>query len=66
LGSSAWPIEPTTLVLLGVAGVQLLCLGLIGNYLQRIYDETRSRPRWIVSETSTAANGVSQPATRAA
>lgn len=32
------------------AGIQLLFLGLIGEYLGRVYDEAKSRPNFVVSE----------------
>lgn len=34
-----------------IGGVQLVFLGVVGEYLNRIYDEVRNRPRWIVSTT---------------
>jgi dolichol-phosphate mannosyltransferase len=37
-------------VVLITAGVQLLILGVLGEYLWRIYDESRHRPRYIVEE----------------
>lgn len=37
-------------VLLITAGVQLLILGVLGEYLWRIYDESRHRPRFIIEE----------------
>ncbi|HSW47136.1 MAG TPA: glycosyltransferase family 2 protein [Phycisphaerae bacterium] len=40
------PGLPDALVLL--AGVQLVCLGIVGHYLVRIYDEVRGRPRYVV------------------
>lgn len=37
-------------VLLIVSGVQLLMLGILGEYLWRTFDETRGRPRYIVEK----------------
>jgi glycosyltransferase involved in cell wall biosynthesis len=38
----------TVLPLLFVGGVQILCLGVIGEYLGKIYIETKGRPRYFI------------------
>jgi hypothetical protein len=34
-----------------LGGIQLLCLGVIGEYLAKNYVETKRRPRFLISET---------------
>jgi dolichol-phosphate mannosyltransferase len=50
LAGVAFPVGNPTVVLVVAffSGVQLLSLGVMGEYVGRIYDETRQRPKYIV------------------
>lgn len=48
------PIPGTATVVVCVlfmGGVQLLCLGIFGEYLGRIFENVKGRPLWTISET---------------
>ena len=34
-----------------IGGIQLLCLGVIGEYIGKIYAETKHRPKYIIART---------------
>ncbi len=46
---SGWTSMTVAIYFLG--GVQLLCLGVMGEYIGKIYSESKNRPRFIISET---------------
>ncbi|MCD7748936.1 MAG: glycosyltransferase family 2 protein [Oscillospiraceae bacterium] len=45
---AGWASTVCIVCLMG--GIQLLCLGVIGEYIGKIYLETKARPRYIISE----------------
>ena len=50
LGNAIAGWASTVCIILFLGGVQLLCLGVIGEYIGKIYLETKHRPRYIISE----------------
>lgn len=50
IGGANFPVgNPTIVIVVSFfSGIQLLSLGLIGEYVGRIYDESRDRPKYIV------------------
>lgn len=42
----------TAVIIFFVAGIQLFCLGIMGQYIARIYMEIKNRPHYIVSKTN--------------
>ena len=47
---SGWP--STVCIILFIGGVQLFCIGIMGQYVSKTYLETKRRPHYIISETN--------------
>lgn len=41
----------TACIIIFVGGIQLFCMGIMGQYIARIYMETKNRPHFIVADT---------------
>lgn len=52
LGQSVAGWASMTVVMCFLGGVQLLSIGVIGEYVGKVYLETKARPRYIISERS--------------
>ena len=48
--TSGWP--SMVCIILLVSGVQMLCLGIQGQYMAKTYLETKNRPIYLVQEES--------------
>ncbi len=55
-GSTVNGWSSTTFAIFFMGGVQLLCLGIIGEYIGKIYLETKRRPRFIIARRTVGNN----------
>ena len=52
------PGFPSIIVMISfLSGIQLLSIGVLGEYIGRIFDETKNRPLYIINENSGGADG---------
>lgn len=51
IGQAVEGFTTVILVQLGVGSILMISLGLIGEYLARIYDEIKARPMYVIAET---------------
>ena len=42
----------TVCIMIFIGGLQLFCLGIMGQYIAKIYMEAKHRPHYIISETN--------------
>lgn len=52
-------LSTTVLIVTFFSGIQLLCLGLLGEYVGRIYDEVKRRPLYIIDRVCEAKDSSS-------
>ena len=52
----------TVLPLYFIGGIQILCIGVLGEYLGKVYSEVKARPRYIVEKTANISSTYVIPA----
>ncbi|MBF0312292.1 MAG: glycosyltransferase family 2 protein [Oligoflexia bacterium] len=53
---SGWTSIIVTILFMG--GIQLISLGIIGEYLSRVFEEVKNRPVYVVRKTTTGSNSI--------
>lgn len=51
-GNSTVGWASTAVMIFFVAGIQLFCIGIMGQYIARIYLETKNRPHYVISKSN--------------
>lgn len=60
LGKTVAGWASMTSIICFIGGIQLICLGVLGEYIGKIYLETKARPRYIISERTKEKQGDSK------
>jgi dolichol-phosphate mannosyltransferase len=45
-----------TLAIFFVSGLQMLCMGILGQYLRRVFDEIKNRPLYLIKDSNLSTN----------
>jgi dolichol-phosphate mannosyltransferase len=56
-GLSSWPIHLLLVVVLALGGLILCSVGIIGEYVGRIYEQVKQRPIYLLKESSRVVSG---------
>ena len=49
-GQQVQGLTATLVAILGIGGIQLIFLGLLGEYIGRIYEEVKNRPNFVIKD----------------
>lgn len=60
-GNSSFSFKTLASAILGLGGFQLIAVGILGEYVGRIYDEVRRRPAYIVDQELEISSQLSEP-----
>ena len=55
-GNSLEGFTTVILLLLGIGSIMMMSLGIIGYYISKIYEETKRRPRYLISKRTSQEN----------
>jgi hypothetical protein len=47
-----------------IGAIQILCIGVVGEYLAKVYGEVKGRPRFIVEKTTQTVDRQTHPDVR--